>query len=890
MTAERRARLPYVVTPLPGEALDSWIDYYARQLVTTPQDLLTHLGIPSAQPERMVVVLDRQETAALAMRTGVPASKLRAMTLEALDTVAVTIRHPTRGLASPPTWRRHRGSRYCPRCLAESGGRWQLAWRLPWTFACPRHRILLAETCPDCDLRPLPGRPRAVPDGSAGHCTHRLPPSAPGAREQRRCTGDLTSVTPQELPAGGSILTAQTHLDHLLQRVRRDPDQWKTPAAAQLRELFFLGWRALAAVHHNSGEIPDAAAEVLAEAGGRPPHLLTGLSNEDAHDVALATALARLVTRPNRLGSDQVLGWIARVHRTSSATDLGATLAPWHQSCSAPVLARAIGAIDTQMRAIDRLRLGSAGPAPGLPHISPDRIVERAAKIPTTLWPSWSLRLLPNTQDGRHKIKAAEFRTALSALILTARSTDRSYRDALAMIGAEHLRPTYLRNLVTTMHPEHLTAVANALTQLADQLDAHPGAIDYDRRRQLRTRTDLLVDRDAYRELTVRHPMPGTPPSADGLDLHLRALLTGDHTPPPGTGPDARKRQLRYTSKLRLSTHPAIAQFLREQATAHLARLHIAEPVTWEPPAHWVSGVIWPGIDPALVDRTALLREAASRAADGRLAAAAGLGLEHARLYAEINHITTHTPPPPTRRSSPRTTTPPIEILRDLYEHQKLNLSEISRRTGGSRRLITAAIREAGITIHPSGSRHLPPIDPDWLQREYIDRGHSARHLAAQIGVPTHAIQHRAAKLGLHRTLPPISDAFLEATRDLDLPAEIHAAFHGTHAVTRLRALTALLHHPDLRTAARTGGRNAHTLRGQARNLERLTGTTILDTKDQLTPDGAVLLQQAHNIIEQFPKPRRPRPPRPRRTAGEGSQRPDPAGERQRPDADAQRT
>ena len=30
------------------------------------------------------------------------------------------------------------GSRYCPKCLAESGGRWQLQWRLAWTFACAK--------------------------------------------------------------------------------------------------------------------------------------------------------------------------------------------------------------------------------------------------------------------------------------------------------------------------------------------------------------------------------------------------------------------------------------------------------------------------------------------------------------------------------------------------------------------------------------------------------------------------------------------------------------------------------------------------------------------------------------------------------------------------------
>ncbi|MFE1907623.1 TniQ family protein [Streptomyces gardneri] len=41
-----------------------------------------------------------------------------------------------------------------PHCLAETGGRWQLAWRLGWSFACTRHHILLADRCPACLRKP----------------------------------------------------------------------------------------------------------------------------------------------------------------------------------------------------------------------------------------------------------------------------------------------------------------------------------------------------------------------------------------------------------------------------------------------------------------------------------------------------------------------------------------------------------------------------------------------------------------------------------------------------------------------------------------------------------------------------------------------------------------
>ena len=49
---------------------------------------------------------------------------------------------------------RRRGSRYCPSCLAERDGRWLLAWRLGWTFACTTHGVLLCDTCPACGQAP----------------------------------------------------------------------------------------------------------------------------------------------------------------------------------------------------------------------------------------------------------------------------------------------------------------------------------------------------------------------------------------------------------------------------------------------------------------------------------------------------------------------------------------------------------------------------------------------------------------------------------------------------------------------------------------------------------------------------------------------------------------
>jgi hypothetical protein len=50
-------------------------------------------------------------------------------------------------------WALFHGSRACPACLTESGGAWSLWWKLGAAAVCPRHRLLLVDTCPGCGIR-----------------------------------------------------------------------------------------------------------------------------------------------------------------------------------------------------------------------------------------------------------------------------------------------------------------------------------------------------------------------------------------------------------------------------------------------------------------------------------------------------------------------------------------------------------------------------------------------------------------------------------------------------------------------------------------------------------------------------------------------------------------
>ncbi|MGP8298134.1 TniQ family protein [Streptomyces inhibens] len=182
--------LPLRTAPVRGEALDSWLEALAAQLRTPMGDLLVELGLlrqyrpPEQAPftrSPWLTLLAPQEAEHLGAATGLAPVDLRAMTLEHFDQRALSIDRGRRMLHRTRNWRRSAGtgSRFCPDCLAESGGRWQLSWRFGWSFACLPHRRLLADLCPGCGslqrrrrhadrVIPVPGlcdRPGPKPDG-----------------------------------------------------------------------------------------------------------------------------------------------------------------------------------------------------------------------------------------------------------------------------------------------------------------------------------------------------------------------------------------------------------------------------------------------------------------------------------------------------------------------------------------------------------------------------------------------------------------------------------------------------------------------------------------------------------------------------------------------------
>jgi TniQ len=120
-------RLPIVLPPLPGEALDSWIEAYARRLRTSSTGLLRFLGLPGIAAKHLVFRLEEADLKALARLTDADASELDRMTLRSVARSDLLPQLPQNGDETAPVWRHlGRHSRFCPRCLADNGaaGHW----------------------------------------------------------------------------------------------------------------------------------------------------------------------------------------------------------------------------------------------------------------------------------------------------------------------------------------------------------------------------------------------------------------------------------------------------------------------------------------------------------------------------------------------------------------------------------------------------------------------------------------------------------------------------------------------------------------------------------------------------------------------------------------------
>lgn len=253
MTEWTDERIPLWVPPVEGEALDSWLAAYSRRLRTDVSQFLSFVGLHGTRPNHMVRCLTARERHVLSERTGLAQEGLMAMTLEPWDGVAVTIDRPTRRLIRPPNWR-HTGNttRCCPGCLDESAGRWQISWRLPWSFACTRHGTLLLDRCPECGQPPVVHGRRSLRYTPPGVCLY-----GTGSAHAVRCGFLLPHAGTPLLPKGSLVMKAQEEINSEILRAGAP----REVAAQRGRELAMLAHSALLSLRSSLDSAPAVVTQ-----------------------------------------------------------------------------------------------------------------------------------------------------------------------------------------------------------------------------------------------------------------------------------------------------------------------------------------------------------------------------------------------------------------------------------------------------------------------------------------------------------------------------------------------------------------------------------------------------------------------------------------------------
>jgi hypothetical protein len=824
------AAIPVRLPPLPGEALDSWLESYAHRLHVTVLDIFDFAGMDwdrvngvQRTSKPWLHQLDAPDLAALSAATGVPAATLAGMTLARYQgTGLAEVTAPPGMRRTPRWWRQLTGSRYCPRCLAANGGRWMLAWRIPWTFACTGCQVLLSDTCPDCGRRHQ--RTRAGQPRQPGCCDLTglpLPPWHPPRGGTATCTSNPAGTPAVELPAGGHVLAAQQHVNALIAALLAARGQPAETAALQrhLDDAHAIARAAISAANGTAAPLAAAAA-VLHEIGEPPgPGTVGALASRGGPPRQLSPVTAFGVTIADIMlhgrGDDpdpSIAAWLAANgasrRNTSGPADV---LASWDRA--SPALRAALARpLASRLDTFHQLRYRAvAGPA-RIPR--PGQARSLAAALPTLIWPGWALRLMP--PEG---FRFLPYRAGLSMMLAIAVTGAEDCATAQDLIGLNPFNPSGLATFSARLR-EHgiLEPVTAAICQLARRLEEDGASIDYARRRRLPRLAQAPLDVTAWhrqRYLLNGASRPAAPAGEYFARLRLIELLTGTHPRYlPGQLRLLANRGQQYSNFI--LTMPEQLDFcLRRQARALLSKASIREPVTWEPPSDWVTGIPWPGPDPDSISPGDLHPLIRARLPASAIAARLSATADHVLLAAERNPAPRFPAGSPAPSSGPR---PPAGSQLPELAGREDRMRKTARSTGRSKRA----------------------TDPLWLREQYQARQRSLKDIAAETGIPVEDLSAAARIAGI-----PVRHGVNGRAHPLAglggpgaFPAAVWNAFTGPHAEQRIRRLLVLPGQPSLRHAARQLGVRHTMLAGQVRQLEDAAGITLLRT----APDGTITL------------------------------------------------
>ncbi|MFC1408801.1 TniQ family protein [Streptacidiphilus sp. N1-12] len=868
VTAWQGGHLPIFVEPIAGEALDSWLEAYARRLKVTAPALLSFLGLPGSRPELMTQRLTPKEHEALGRATGLSPRALTELTLEPYSGLTVSF-HPSKvGMGRPPMWRYYgSNSRFCPQCLAETSGRWLLAWRQPWSFACLDHQCLLAERCPSCQ-QPVRARGTRVGGPSMPSlCTRGRQLTQGSQRPRISCGFPLSQAPAPPLPSHGLVLPAQEHVNAVLAKAASDRDA----AREELLDLYILGGRVLAGLSSSLQTAPASARRVLDETGGGPPAQSDAQGATDVRSIALATTLARQAVPHPEAADPALLAWLTQAHQRFVAREQdpnsgGARSFAWRKA-SPRLAGQAMATWDRELTLAARLRYGTASPAPYWRQLTDEQTRARLACLPSKLWPAWAMRLLP---PGLANIRVAEsFRSASVALIALP-GTRLPYRRAVRLLGQQFEAEIRQRaSLPRALQFCPQTVLASTLTQLAWALDEHGSPIDYARRRDLFRSETTTLDTAVLTRLCGDFGWRNQSRQEDFARWYVLALLHG-------ADPSVTSGKISDHGRRRPHLPAPLLGFLEEQAQANLDMFTIHEPLCWEPPESWATAPAWPGIEAEDLDREVHSRRGQQLVLrDGDPLST--LSITHRQLFCESRGITVHRPqrkrsraprtPRPTLPKQPRVPVEPRrrskgiprtghlspDQLRLHYAENGMTKKDIAELAGCSASTVAQALREAAIPTRPrrANGSIAAEISRDWLEEQYVRLGRSTLEIAGETGIHKSSIMKLLHRYGIPRHPTGWrSNPFSQL--DVPMSPRMQTVSRSANSLPRLRNLAKLPGQPSLSAAARAIDIRRSVLRYQVDALEQIVGLPLITRTLPLaaTTEGRAFLTETEQLVK----------------------------------------
>jgi len=688
--------LPYRVRPLPDEPFDSWLEKMAATYAATMNEMACALGLIEQQKgladsatawvaNTWATALTDEQASRLEASTGIPADHFQEMTRMRFARNA--IRYTRQGRISAHCPAAGTAGRYCPECLVDSGGRWRMSWQFPFGFACFRHRRLLVDRCPACDL---PARRRAHPLGLVpvpGRCHN--PVQGPGRGPlANRCRADLTDdATRAAVPR--AVLDAQRAMMRVVSTgearfgIYSDAPQ---PAVPVLEDIRLLSRTARAAIV--AGDLIDTGPleEDLVHLFRASEDWTTAIRARPDSAVGAAVGTTLAVTALADPGAVAALLQGRLAHSTSYTAHT-----PQLQTMIAAALGR---------RRRPTVFLQSA-PSSG---VSP---AERARKVPAQLWSEWITRHAP--QRVGNEIAASAL---AAAVVFTGSRLTHSAALALLDPHAPARQVTHvMRDLGRSSHD---VDTLHAILRLTTFLDIHDVPIDYARRRDL-DYTRVLPETQWQDLCQVTGVSAGSGRRWRLARGFLYRMLSGSplRTLPPG--PEAAGVTPHTVARFAEQLPQAVRAGLEQVAAEFLLVNGIEEPLTWIPPLvdmipaddAQLALALWPPSRPA---RTA----ATENRSLNEIARAYSAGASTYEIAADTNvsrqtvaRILTDTGTQ-TRRGRPRTFTFDPDWLRDQYETQQRTIAQIADLAGCSEMTINRHMHIAGITIRSGGARSIP--------------------------------------------------------------------------------------------------------------------------------------------------------------------------------------